>query len=184
MAYIVQITAVSQFQLFATVIADIVTNFQNNFKEFLGSKLKIFHDEHELIKFHWISFGKILSCTEVYQIHFVSFSLNSFFFCNPKLSSSDSESVSSGKLVMLIQTPSSFEQTKLPERKPHGITTKYADGSNSFQELYKNLEIICIRSSSSSCRAASTDIPDPLSPLLLIVHRLWQVFRTTSRILT
>ena len=39
-------------------------------------------------------------------------------------------------------------------------------------------------SSSSSCLAASTDIPDPLSPLLPIVHRLWQVFRTTSRILT
>ena len=38
--------------------------------------------------------------------------------------------------------------------------------------------------SSSSCRAASTDIPDPLSPLLSIIHRLWQVFRTTSRILT
>ena len=41
----------------------------------------------------------------------------------------------------------------------------------------------CI-SSSSSCRAASTDIPDPLSPLLPIIHRLWQVFRATSRILT
>ena len=39
-------------------------------------------------------------------------------------------------------------------------------------------------SSSSSCRAASTDIPDPLSPLLPIFHRLWQVFRATSRILT
>ena len=39
-------------------------------------------------------------------------------------------------------------------------------------------------SSSSSSRAASTDIPDPLSPLLPIVHRLWQVFRATSRILT
>ena len=37
---------------------------------------------------------------------------------------------------------------------------------------------------SSSCRAASTDIPDPLSPLLPIIHRLWQVFRATSRILT
>ena len=31
---------------------------------------------------------------------------------------------------------------------------------------------------------ASTDIPDPLSPLLPIIHRLWQVFRPTSRILT
>ena len=39
-------------------------------------------------------------------------------------------------------------------------------------------------SSSSSCRAASTDILDPLSPLLPVVHRLWQVFRATSRILT
>ena len=41
-----------------------------------------------------------------------------------------------------------------------------------------------VSSSSSSCRAASTDIPDPLSPLLPIVHRLWQVFKATSRILT
>ena len=38
--------------------------------------------------------------------------------------------------------------------------------------------------SSSSCRAASTDIPDPLSPLLPIIHRFWQVFRVTSHILT
>ena len=36
------------------------------------------------------------------------------------------------------------------------------------------------KSSSSSCRAASTDIPDPLSPLLPIIHRLQQVFRVTS----
>ena len=39
-------------------------------------------------------------------------------------------------------------------------------------------------SSSSSCRAACTDMPDPLSPLLPIIHRLWQVFRATSRILS
>ena len=36
---------------------------------------------------------------------------------------------------------------------------------------------IYISSSSSSCRAASTDIPGPLSPLLPIIHRLWQAFR-------
>ena len=36
----------------------------------------------------------------------------------------------------------------------------------------------------SSSHAASMDIPDPPSPLLPIVHRLWQVFRATSRILT
>ena len=39
-------------------------------------------------------------------------------------------------------------------------------------------------SSSSSCRAASTNIPDPLSPLLPIIHRLWQVLRVTSCVLT
>ena len=37
---------------------------------------------------------------------------------------------------------------------------------------------------SSSCRAASTDIPDPLLPLLPIVHCFWQVLRATSRMLT
>ena len=39
---------------------------------------------------------------------------------------------------------------------------------------------IYIYISSSSCRAGSTDIPDPLSPLLPIVHRPRQVFRTTD----
>ena len=38
--------------------------------------------------------------------------------------------------------------------------------------------------SSSSCRAVGTDIPDPLSPFLPIVHRLRQVFRATPCILT
>ena len=33
-------------------------------------------------------------------------------------------------------------------------------------------------SSSSSCRAASTDISDPLSALLPTVHRLWQEYIT------
>ena len=37
-----------------------------------------------------------------------------------------------------------------------------------------------ISSSSSSSRATSMDIPDPLSPPLPIVHHLWQVFRATS----
>ena len=43
---------------------------------------------------------------------------------------------------------------------------------------------VLLSSSSSSCRAASTDIPDPLSPLFPIVHHLWKVFRATYRILT
>ena len=46
------------------------------------------------------------------------------------------------------------------------------------------VENLIIYISSPSCRAASTDIYDPLLPLLPIVHRLWQVFRATSRILT
>ena len=58
--------------------------------------------------------------------------------------------------------------------------------SGSFKDVVNKtcLEILCISSSSSSCRAGSTDIPDPLSPLLPIVHRLRQVFWTTSCILT
>ena len=42
-----------------------------------------------------------------------------------------------------------------------------------------NVDIIIII---MSC--ISTNIPDPLSPLFPIVHRLRQVFWTTSRILT
>ena len=48
---------------------------------------------------------------------------------------------------------------------------------------YVHFRPINIRKS-SSCRAASTDIPDPLSPLLPIIHRLRQVFRVTSCVLT
>ena len=48
-------------------------------------------------------------------------------------------------------------------------------GSGKFYDLCRYI---------SSCRATSTDIRDPLSPLFPIVHRLWQVFRATSHILT
>ena len=44
--------------------------------------------------------------------------------------------------------------------------------------------ISSILNNPTSCCGASTDIPDLLSPLLPIVHRYWQVFRATSRILT
>ena len=47
-----------------------------------------------------------------------------------------------------------------------------------------NKIVTWISSSSSSCRVGSTDIPDPLSPLFPIVHRLWQVFWATLHILT
>ena len=56
--------------------------------------------------------------------------------------------------------------------------------SNTWNYLCNYLLTNHIYISSSSCRAGSTDIPDPLSPLLPIVHRPRQVFRTTSRILT
>ena len=42
---------------------------------------------------------------------------------------------------------------------------------NTLDYRYGQLEIFY--ESSSSCRAPSTDIPDPLLPLLPIVHRLW-----------
>ena len=45
-------------------------------------------------------------------------------------------------------------------------------------------QYIYIYISSSSCRAACADIPDRLSPFLPIIHRLRQVFRVTSRVLT
>ena len=38
--------------------------------------------------------------------------------------------------------------------------------------------------SSKPCRAACANIPDRLSPSLPIIHRLRQVFRVTSRVLT
>ncbi len=52
-------------------------------------------------------------------------------------------------------------------------------------ELTKN-DPVAMQSdySSSSCRAASTDITDPLSPPLPIVHNFRLVFRATPRILT
>ena len=45
-------------------------------------------------------------------------------------------------------------------------------------------EFIYISSSSSSCRAISTDIPDPLSPPLPIIYGFRQVLRATSFIYT
>ena len=49
---------------------------------------------------------------------------------------------------------------------------------------YIYIYIYISSSSSSSRRAASTDIPDLLSPFLPIFHRFRKVFRATSRILT
>ena len=63
----------------------------------------------------------------------------------------------------------------------------YASVFEAFSDLWKNIfttiylfHYIYI-SSSSSCHAGSTDIPNPLSPLLPIVHRPRQVFRKAGR---
>ena len=50
--------------------------------------------------------------------------------------------------------------------------------------VYLMLNQVLYISSSSSCHAISSDILDPLSPPLPIVHRLRQVPRATPRILT
>ena len=55
--------------------------------------------------------------------------------------------------------------------------------SKSTRRLHLDLSDIYIYIS-SSYHVGSTDIPDHLSPLLPIVHRLQQVFWATSRILT
>ena len=47
-----------------------------------------------------------------------------------------------------------------------------------FLSLFNN--IFSQQSSSSSCRAASTDIPDPLSQPVSIVHRFRRVLKSTS----
>ena len=59
------------------------------------------------------------------------------------------------------------------------------DADDEMEKLCKKLDVLFLRELKppSSCRAASMDIPDSLSPLLPIIHRLWQVFRATSHIL-
>ena len=57
-------------------------------------------------------------------------------------------------------------------------------GTSNIVMVCNLLYVVLLPKSSSSCRAASTDIPDPLSPLLPIIHRLRPVFTITSYILT
>ena len=57
-------------------------------------------------------------------------------------------------------------------------------GRSAFARPYVGVHRSTSLMSSPLLRAASTDIPDPLSPLLPINHRLWQVFRATPRIIT
>ena len=66
----------------------------------------------------------------------------------------------------------------------HIFSCKFQHSVSHRLEMFSYIYIYIYITSSSSCRAGSTDIPDPLSPLFPIVHRLRQVFWTTSRILT
>ena len=59
--------------------------------------------------------------------------------------------------------------------------------NNTWPAVRSRIEGVSKHKSSSSplsCRAACTDIPDPLAPLLPIFHCLWLVFWATSCILT
>ena len=51
-------------------------------------------------------------------------------------------------------------------------------------QFYVHSELEQLWFESSSCCAASMDIPDPLLPLFPIFHRFWQVLWATSHILT
>ena len=61
---------------------------------------------------------------------------------------------------------------------------KEGEISNTFVHTHTHTHTyICIyisSSSSSSCRSTSTGFPDSLSPFVPIIHRFWQVFKTTS----
>ena len=97
----------------------------------------------------------------------------------------------SNKLADLIGNGGYCKQKKDPnlktERKLSQILGKNKNliPQTKYRQLIQHYsKLPHISSSSSSYRAGSTDIPDPLSPLLPIVHRPRQVFRTTSCILT
>ena len=77
-----------------------------------------------------------------------------------------------------------YKQLQLQETNPNtnNLYTIIVLRNYSHKTLTKSFANILV--SSSSFRTTGTDIPDPLSPLFPIVHRLWQVFRATSRILT
>ena len=75
-----------------------------------------------------------------------------------------------------LQRPASLYSSTQPPRRSIYIIIH--------RQTYLKKGMKLMLSSSSSCRAANTDIPDPLLPLFPIVHRLRQIFRASSRILT
>ena len=98
------------------------------------------------------------------------------------------EMVSQG-IIQKVDEPTDWGSSIVYVRKSYGKLRLCLDPKEEYDlNLRKLIETArtagLTSSSSSSYRAASTDITDPLSPLLPVVHRLRQVFRATSRILT
>ena len=60
------------------------------------------------------------------------------------------------------------------------MLNKNLDGFCSLRKHIPLLVVSCMVSSSSSCRAASTDLPVPLSPPVSIIHRSREVFQDIS----
>ena len=65
------------------------------------------------------------------------------------------------------------------DQNPSNFTRDWVSNHSATSATYVSLGFIMLLYSSSSCRAGSTDISDPLSPLLPIVHRPRQVFSTS-----
>ena len=97
-----------------------------------------------------------------------------FLICTINLDIQSSYSLTS-MIIPIISDQFQKKETKFVKFIPNSFSLSLS--------LYIYIYIY-ISSSSSSCRTGSTDIPGPLSPLFPIVRRLWQVFWTTSRILT
>ena len=83
-------------------------------------------------------------------------------------------------------TSSKYLKKKLKHRKYHFPPPTITSAAQYMYPLSPSTTTLLSTrlSSSPSCRATSTDNPYPLSPLLPIVHRFWQVLGATSRILT
>ena len=88
----------------------------------------------------------------------------------------------SGNVTKLLKNTKEKGRVKLKKIGKSSLRSKSSEVSS--KELRYRHYYLESSSSSSSCRAASTDIPDPLSPRFPIIHRLRQVFRVTSRIIT
>ena len=169
--------------LLCSLVCKVLTIFDKGYRMALLLPLYLYPPVH----FLWLIFFLPLL---LISLRYFSIEFNFFFNC-PKLIFS--KGVTSG-IVFLSSSSSSLNATKTDSEfqvaTPSSFTSPYL--RNGWTWDFKNISMIYIyqlfidlyKISSSSCRAGNTDIPDPLSPLLPIVHRFLQVLRATSRILT